>query len=779
DDDDDDGLDLLRPSADPSQGLLFADDSVRLFLDGTDDFDTLPDYRISYYITYDNDETDVIMGEINTDASVYVEDFIDRHNRDARDFRISASTAFLDEAGNIDQYSRASVFDYEIRKLFTAPHSSQYEEFTRRGELAVSALDRHSEAGDLISPARRVYGEIHGERNGDAFVHEAFENEPAMLEFYETTDFMFWAEDSRYISSDTVQDNQFRLVPDISISPADGSAFGDFLEVTIESNITPFYYTINEEFTHTVEDNEITFRITEGDPAPGDSVEISLRAWVPDSEKGERNLTYYRRKLSAVDIQPESGGYAGDIPVSMKNPIGADSGTVYYTSDAIPQEDDTPYTGDFAVRADTTLSARAYVRDGVVDQYGVGGWLPSDTGRVDYWLLAGYDRAAYYDVNADGMIDSAEIYLDTVFDDLTIPDSIHAFLPETQNYVTVSKESDISFDAYEGKIEVSISGLNEINTGFPAGEYLQAFGERYSPQPVQVDDSIAPVVIRARYVSGEFSDSKNSRDQDTLIAYFSESVPSLGAGAPDRENLFYFGSSDDYYTANITYYDRDERDSVFTFTVDELHDRLYPSKDDSLWIQTNIPLVIADGGENIQNNPDNRRVPLLVGELRILLTVDAFWIDENPAFRTLENYKELGTPLGGEDFRVALGGAIIIDPGISFTEDQVRSTDDFDAQITIIDPVGNVVAAADGRNDSQTNIEVVPVLMNTSDGSQRYVLAVLWDGYNTRGRKAGPGSYKISGSARIPFIDRDLSIQGVIPLMKAYEPGTGIKNPFR
>jgi hypothetical protein len=553
----------------------------------------------------------------------------------------------------------------------------------------------------------------------------------------------------------------------LEITPDDKTYYGDSLAVSITSNVVPFFYHIDGGDVIEVSRTDTTFSITGDIPEPGGEISRIVRAFVEEQEAVTGDLEvsheFIRRRLSNPNITPASGDYVGDVRVSMAHPVS--DVFIHYSDGAVPTRRDSEYAGDFSVTPDTTLTAQAFFDPALVEKSGAGGWLASDTSRVDYRRVARPGRAAYFDRTADGRIDSAAIYVDEIFDELTLPNEIHIEIPVTGQEIIVADPEKMSLHEDGGFLGVVIDGVEDLMTGFSPGVYLTVRGDRYEDVETVVSDSIAPVILRAAYYSGEYIDGE--RNDDTLGITFSEPVYSLSEEYPLDDSLFYFGGGEDAYTGDFTYLRRGESDSSYFFSVSNLEMREYPYRNDSVWINTECAVDVADDEENVQDNPENRRVPMSVERMNIRVRLDAFWLQNNPAFRRVSAYEDFGDLLAGHSFDVSLGGLIIIDPQISFGPGQVQSGP-FDAELIIFDAVGNVVTSVSGREDTKDNIQVVPLHMNLSEGRQRYVLAVAWDGTNDRGRQVHSRSYKIIANTVWPDINGAIGVRGIIPVLQKY-----------
>ncbi|ERP30747.1 chitobiase/beta-hexosaminidase C-terminal domain-containing protein [Chitinivibrio alkaliphilus] len=553
----------------------------------------------------------------------------------------------------------------------------------------------------------------------------------------------------------------------LEITPDDRTYYGEFLDVEITSNVVPFFYHIDGGDVVEVSRTDTAFTITGDMPDPGGEIPKEITAFVQDREAltGDLEVSheFIRRRLENPRIFPESGDYVGDVTVEMDH--GVSDVFIHYSDGDVPTLRDSEYEEDFPVTPDTILTAKAFYDEDQVAESGAGGWLASDTSRVEYRRVARPDSAALFDRTADGRVDSVAVYLVDSFPELTLPDSIRLTLP---GFSSLRITDTSRMQLQEGDIlGVTVTEIDEIETFFSPGEYLEVYGDRYENDAAfTVHDSIAPVLLRAHLLSGEI-DPDGVRDVDTLTVRFSEPLRGLEEGRPDRDALFNLGmSTEERYSGEFSFYEEvDER--TVSFLVHEYYGRLYPYTNDSIWIRTKASTDIEDLGGAVQDNPENRKVPLISEPLGLNVRMDAFWIRDAHDFQSFGSYEDLGAPMSGYTYEVNLGGAIIIDPQVPFSEEQVRS-EPFDASVVILDEVGNRVVSVDGRDDSKENIQVIPVFMRTRKGDSRYVLAVLWDGTNHRGRQVHSRSYKILAATRWPGGSSRIRINGVIPVIQPY-----------
>jgi hypothetical protein len=138
-----------------------------------------------------------------------------------------------------------------------------------------------------------------------------------------------------------------------------------------------------------------------------------------------------------------------------------------------------------------------------------------------------------------------------------------------------------------------------------------------------------------------------------------------------------------------------------------------PTKDDSLWISTEV--IVYDTSANIQSNENNRRVKLSIKPAPVTITV----IPAPNPYRAAVKYS------GDRPAR------IIVRPTAKALGDlNIRGT------ITIYDKLGAVV--------------LTDTLKTQPDSPD---LVYFWDGHSKRGRKVGTGTYMIAVSVEQAAID--------------------------
>lgn len=544
----------------------------------------------------------------------------------------------------------------------------------------------------------------------------------------------------------------------IIADPESGTFFGESLDVTLTSNHQPIHYTIDGG-------SELKIDATEGDITLDDALSslirdndtVVIKAWIEDSDNIEgvtETFSYYRRKLPDPKVDPASGKYSGSVDVTMSVDVDDKYDVdIYHAGNSGVDESKTKYSGKFTVEPDTTIYVKAFADD----------WLPSNEVSRTYTRVLVSEKGYYFDADADGIIDSAVITLDTVFEGLSVPDSIKAELPEGGDAIVITDKSKFTFDG--SRLTVAIDGFSTVLTGFSSGKYVTLYGERYNQDGVSISDSVAPVIASARYTSGAYGSDDVDRDVDTLLITFTEDLESLSDF--DKKVLFNFKSESRDYTADVSLFKK-VSDKEYLFIVDDLKGVTYPSRGDSIWINigSDIP-EITDTRDNTQGVDDNRKVEMVVGKLNISVIMNCYWIDQNEnGFDQVGSADDMVTLVGGHStFGISKGGLIVIDPRIPYLESEV---DEFGIKLKILDAVGNVVAELDEMAVGE-HIKALPAeIVVNKDGDKRIVIAVAWDGNNNSNRSVHRRAYKVIAVTKWPNIDDEQTSIELIPVVREY-----------
>ncbi len=229
---------------------------------------------------------------------------------------------------------------------------------------------------------------------------------------------------------------------------------------------------------------------------------------------------------------------------------------------------------------------------------------PRDFGDIKAW---------YFDNNADGYPDVISVNLESEI----YPDEVD--LIENQGFVEIDSDRGITKDSFvkrEGgdspsdgfgiSLDPDLSG--PVSTGIQGERELLVIDETdltaeaggYFPfSTIEIGDSMGPVIDQAEYL-----DIADPEATDTLVVSFSEHVKTIGSTSP-----FLFTSSDGIeYSLNLSRVEQSGTEGVFA--VNNKAGQETPKSGDSIWIDPEDE--ISDTSGIVQDNPENRRVPLLL-----------------------------------------------------------------------------------------------------------------------------------------------------------------------
>ena len=298
-------------------------------------------------------------------------------------------------------------------------------------------------------------------------------------------------------------------------------------------------------------------------------------------------------------------------------------------------------------------------------------------------------HAYYRDIDADGEVDNAVLVFDKKVD-ISGVTCVFAWsnantteLLGADRFTSGKDDNEIMVDlknAFVSSSALTTSGVMNVLLEFSEYPTVKRSG--------LVEDSVAPVIVSAIYAPGF---SVHTSLADTLTVTFSECVSEISTSAP-----FAFRTRDgkDYKITLESLSHDCATASYLVKTIDGVH---FPSQHDSIWIDRLSG--ISDIRSNVQSNAQNRRALLHIKPVPLQFTFQA----------------------GPNPFRPKREQVVIqVDPSV-----KTREMIQIQAQITIIDQVGNVVFSG----------------MQRSDTSASPVLSFHWDGHNLNGRIAGSGMY--------------------------------------
>lgn len=227
-----------------------------------------------------------------------------------------------------------------------------------------------------------------------------------------------------------------------------------------------------------------------------------------------------------------------------------------------------------------------------------------------------FSKAVYYDTNADGFIDSIVLtHSGPIFegDISTLRQHIH--LPDWRNF---SAGFQILLPTDNTVVLIVREYRDTPITSVTSGDFIR-FSEVLLPGKGYINanaltplDSVAPVLQKAQLISyGDIVDS--------LRVVFSEKIRVFNHGRP----FLFITPQGTSYLVNISSVALS--DSILTAIPTNVS---YMNQGDSVWI--NPSASITDNNGNIQNNPDNRRVPLEILQFDDLITFsNAAYYDSN------------------------------------------------------------------------------------------------------------------------------------------------------
>ncbi len=479
--------------------------------------------------------------------------------------------------------------------------------------------------------------------------------------------------------------------------------------------------------TAQVENGVITWPVVFGETALGadDSLFVVWTGIVDTSRNGVLINTAYTDlrsyPLDSIGAQAKSKFGSDTIPDDPDDPLGtlrlhADpAGCIFTESIGVSLTASVPgasiwFTTNGVTPDSTSIIARRYT--GSALQFFTAtnlkaiayaeGFEPSDIVVEEYEPLqtVPVEMALFYDNNGDGLADGLIIRLQH---NRTVEPNMEAIIKHL-SLLTISGNPDIDTvwltgDSLYLKFTRSIDTLPEKATLkiqepiLPGAEFMSVHGY-LGENELSIFDAIAPVILEAVYRPSIYLENTMGERWDTLEILFNEYANPVG-GETDLVPFIVKGSN-----------------GTYTFLVDFLrrnYNRVYfivkdiqgenpvslPSTGDSIRI---IPGQISDLYLNVQNDPNNRAVPLQLKFPELNIT---FSLGPNP-FRSNEQIRM----------------RISVEPFLTWAFEDLKPS------IRIYDCLGNKV------------IGETP--LQSTDG--RYY-EFFWNGYSERGRKVGTGTY--------------------------------------
>ncbi|MGM0462898.1 MAG: chitobiase/beta-hexosaminidase C-terminal domain-containing protein [Fibrobacterota bacterium] len=347
-----------------------------------------------------------------------------------------------------------------------------------------------------------------------------------------------------------------------------------------------------------------------------------------------------------------------------------------------------------------------------------------DTLSHSYRLVASVLDAWYYDKTGDGRIDSVTLYMDISRD--TPPEEIRLYSPFSDEERVLSAD-DIHRD--DTTLSGSFASFSfDGRTSFTEARG-RVRGSEYRDGEFTIQDSLAPVVVRAVYSPGEIAEvSPVERFADTLRVQYSDEVvvddmqrPFVLYDEDDDPYHIYFDHGKSSLKGIDTSIGGDSyRLSRGVFIVDGEQDYRLPRTGDSLNIRVGTTYSLDD--ELVQQIEGNRKVELLVYDIPYALHIST----NTPADPEKKKIPEEIAPHS----RPLKTGVVVVADFLMPMEDGAQ-----DGSLTILDNVGNVVQEVSGRDDSNEHLFV------ELQEEDRTRLVFYWNGHNRSGRSVGRGTY--------------------------------------
>ena len=510
----------------------------------------------------------------------------------------------------------------------------------------------------------------------------------------------------------------------LSADPVTGSRFGEQLVVTLTTNPNAEIYYTTDGSAPSKTGQGSTESATVTVTNPGDTVTIKAIAAGDSYVDKEGTFVYYRQYVPKVSADPASCTFGRELNVSLS--VDLASAVIYYTRDGSdPDQSSTQYDGaEIRLSETTTIKARAYATD----------YVPGGIMSETYTRVSGILAAYYFDTNADGRIDHAEIHLD--MQRSRVPSQVILQSPFDENErATVSSGIRWKGDSPSTLcIEVDLDSPFKFggSTGFSPEilGWITSPVDSFDTSGFVIADSVAPVIRSASYLPGGFvSDDPavQDRDPDTLEIEFTENVEAITESEPFR----FVTSSGTEYQVQVT--PLWITGSTYRFVVDTVIGVKLPQDGDSLRLAVpdRVSKGVTDLLGNEQTDANNRRVAIDVTPppYRALIGYLTPIDPRNPEKHSFpQEIRNL------EDLSVKSGAFGIINLQTELTPVEIEK---LRASCVIYDAVGNLVASCGSLEENNGSLDLA---VGTTDEGETKMYWV-WDGRNSKGRHAGSGNY--------------------------------------
>lgn len=471
----------------------------------------------------------------------------------------------------------------------------------------------------------------------------------------------------------------------------------------LQALITPFSFDIKYTYTSaqtgarldtTVFVNFVVKRQAGATPSPGINLECRPRPTLDLFHNGSP-VSIVNETMSQLEVRfVSSDSMLKTVNATVSSSFDAENYTLSkngaFWAVSFPRTTAAPAQGDRTLQHAFSDSIIAVYRNPA---------LPLDTLRIarPFRLTKSITltSASYFDRNADGLIDSIFVAADgqVSSQDLTT-------LREWITLPSYRGFGGLEYRTAPGGFSILVTSNGPINTGISSHDKLIVrsgmlpHGGWVHEASVNIVDKMAPVILRA---TGKVS----SEGADTLLVAFSESVVPPTFGVP-----FLFCRADSTtYQHGFTFVSITP-DSLYKFVASGSKLRI----GDTVWI--NHGGGIGDAADNLQANPENRRVPVRIVDPPFSLIVR---VANNPYTPGTKLPPSISSLTGKNE-----GVVIRVDPDRRVRKDLLLR-----GRVSIYDVVKNSV------------IENHDMVFDPT--SQRLYLA--WDGRNRNGRLVGTGTY--------------------------------------
>ncbi|MBN1983136.1 MAG: VWA domain-containing protein [Chitinivibrionales bacterium] len=338
------------------------------------------------------------------------------------------------------------------------------------------------------------------------------------------------------------------------------------------------------------------------------------------------------------------------------------------------------------------------------------------------------EKAAYFDANANGFIDSMTVTFNRPIDpgDCLALASALVLADHRKLSITaaVVRENSVILKVDQKAVECNTAVTSADKVSIAKDVFLPS-GMCIPAVTVPVADSMAPVIMKA-FVQRTYS-LQTGLYSDLLYVTFSETV-----GAISQKTPFWFYSMSAKKDYNSQMNCLNQQDNTARFAVEKVMGVDNIMEGDSIAIRWDIGMNVCDLNEKNQDNPINIRRELTI-DAQVELSLIASIVDKAGTMRlpssmlTLPGVKEVIPNTDG----VYKGMGLIFVEAVPRAN--VSNSFTLKGRLTLMDGLGNVIF-----KDRE---------MGYDSTQQR--LIYLWDGHNSNQRSVSIGTYLAIAQAQI------------------------------